>query len=254
MDRIRLGLQFRALRVRKGFRQEDLASAAAISRPLISNIEHGDLETLTLGKLLAVSHALDAVLDVRLRWHGEQLDRLLDEAHAILVDAVVTMLKGYGWEVAIEVSFSVWGERGSIDILAFHPGTTTLLVIEVKSVVPDNQAAILGLDRKARLGPGLARERGWHPKVVARLLVVAATTTARRRVARLGATYDASFPMRGAAVRSWLRAPAGGMSGLLFVPYVTGADARRARPGLERVRRAGSRHKAHRCVPKVGFG
>jgi hypothetical protein len=99
-----------------------------------------------------------------------------------------------------------------------------LFVVEVKSVVPDNQAAILGLDRKSRLAPGIAAERGWHTRAVAKLLVVSATATSRRRVARLRATYDAVFPIRGAKVRSWLRSPAGAISGLLFVPYVTRGD------------------------------
>ena len=42
--------------------------------------------------------------------------------------------------MATEVSFSVYGERGSIDILAFHASTGSLLVIEIKSVVPDMQS------------------------------------------------------------------------------------------------------------------
>jgi hypothetical protein len=27
-----------------------------------------------------------------------------------------------GWEAVVEASFSIWGERGSIDILAWHHG------------------------------------------------------------------------------------------------------------------------------------
>ena len=237
VDRIRFGLQVRALRIRKGLRQHDVARAAGVSRPLISKIEHGDIDTLTLGRLFEVSRAVEAVLDLRLRWRGEQLDRLLDEAHSGLVEAVVEMLKHDGWEVAVEVSFSIWGERGSIDILALHPATATLFVIEVKSVVPDNQAAILGLDRKARLAARIAEERGWQAKVVAKMLVVAATATSRRRVARSGATFDAAFPVRGTQLRRWLRNPTGTVSGLLFVPYVSRGDLRKRRPGLERVRR-----------------
>jgi transcriptional regulator with XRE-family HTH domain len=237
VDSTRFGRQLRALRIRKGLRQRDVAAAARVSRPLISKIEHGAIDTVTIGTLLNASRAVEAVLDVRLRWHGEQLDRLLDEAHAALVETVVGTLSRYGWKVAVEVSFSIWGERGSIDVLAFHEARGVLLVVEVKSVVPDNQAAILGLDRKSRLAPGIAAERGWHTRAVAKLLVVSATATSRRRVARLRATFDAAFPIRGAEVRSWLRSPAGSISGLLFVPYVTRGDPRRGRPGLERVRR-----------------
>ena len=69
-----------------------------------------------------------------------------------------------------EVSFSVGGERGSVDVLAWHPGAGIALVVEVKSVVPDLQATLHGLDRKARIGPTLARDRGWPVRTLARLL------------------------------------------------------------------------------------
>lgn len=212
--------------------------AAKVSRPLISKIEHGAIDTLTVRTLLEAASAVEAILDLRLRWNGEQLDRLLDEAHAALVEGVVSMLSGHGWDVAVEVSFSIWGERGSIDVLAFHQETGTLLVVEVKSVVPDNQAAMLGLDRKARLAPRIAEERGWHATVVGKMLVVSGTTTSRRRIGRLRATYDAAFPFRGGALRRWLRSPLEPIAGLLFVPYVPRGDPRRGQPGLERVRRA----------------
>jgi transcriptional regulator with XRE-family HTH domain len=237
----RFGRQFRALRILKGLRQQDVASSARVSRALISKIEHGAIESIGLRRPLEVSAAVEAILDVRLRWNGEQLDRLLDEADAGLVETMVELLRRNGWTIAIEVSFAVWGERGSIDILAWHAATRTLLVIEVKSVVPDSQATLHGLDRKARPAAGLAADRGWAARSVARLLVVSGTATSRRRVARLAATYDTAFPIRGTALRRWLRRPIGSVSGLLFVSYATGGDVRRRRPGLERVRRPSGR-------------
>ena len=44
--------------------------------------------------------------------------------------------------------------------------------VEVKSVVPDLQAMLHGIDRKARVAPFLARERNWSPSTVSRLLVL----------------------------------------------------------------------------------
>jgi transcriptional regulator with XRE-family HTH domain len=255
MDRMRFARQFRALRVRKGLRQLDVALAAGVSRPLISKIEHGSLDSIPLKTLLDVSSVVEAILDVRLRWNGEQLDRLLDQVHAGHVEAIVKLLQRHGWEVAVEVSFAVWGERGSIDVLAFHPLTATLLVVEVKSVVADSQGTIHGVDRKERLAPTIAADRGWRSKTVARLLVVSATPTSRRRVARLAATYDAAFPVRGREVRAWLKRPVGAMSGLLFLSNVTPSDARRSRGGLERVRssgRAGSMRPSRSNVNPAG--
>ncbi|HEX5014643.1 MAG TPA: hypothetical protein VFV72_10870 [Candidatus Limnocylindrales bacterium] len=157
--------------------------------------------------------------------------------HARLVEVAVAMLRASGWEVAVEVSFSIWGERGSIDILAYHRLTGIVLVIEVKSVIPDSQALLHDLDRKARLARQIAEERGWRVRGIARLLVVGASVTARRRVSNLASTYDLAFPARGSAVRRWLRNPEGPMSGLLFVSSAHGASTRDGRVARERVRR-----------------
>ena len=50
-----------------------------------------------------------------------------------------------GWEVHPEATFNVFGERGSIDILAFHPRYGALLIVEVKSAVPDMQSMLADL-------------------------------------------------------------------------------------------------------------
>jgi transcriptional regulator with XRE-family HTH domain len=41
MDWIRIGLAFRALRIRRGWRQQDLALRAGVSRSLISAVAEG---------------------------------------------------------------------------------------------------------------------------------------------------------------------------------------------------------------------
>ena len=123
------------------------------------------------------------------------------------------------WMVATEVSFSVFGERGSIDILAFHAPTRLVLIVEVKSVVPDVQATLVTIDRKERLALGIARDRGWQGDRVARLLVIRDDRTARRRVDRHATTFANAFPDRGRLVRSWLRSPdpGGPLRGLWFL-------------------------------------
>jgi transcriptional regulator with XRE-family HTH domain len=228
---------FRALRLRKDLRQEDLGRAARLSRAVISRIERGLIDNIPFGILSRAAAALGATLDVRLRWNGEQLDRLLDEAHAHLVDLVVLALRATGWEVAVEVSFSVWGERGSIDVFAFHRSTGMVLVVEVKSIVPDSQATIHGIDRKTRLAVELAVKRGWECREVSRLLVIGDSATARRRIARLAATYDVAFPTRRREIRRWLRAPREPISELLFVAFAHRTSAGSTAATRQRVRR-----------------
>ena len=137
MDAVRLGSSLRALRLRANLRQSDLAAQARVPREVISEVERGRTSRVGLDDLRHLATALGADLDVRIRWRGEQLDRLLDEAHAATVAATLARLGRMGWETIVEASFSIWGERGSIDILAWHEPSLTLLVIEVKSTIPD---------------------------------------------------------------------------------------------------------------------
>ena len=85
-------------------------------------------------------------------------------------------------------------ERGSIDILAFHAPTGTLLVIEVTPVVPDLQAMLHGIDRKARVAPRIVGDRGWRVRTIARLLVQPGDRTAGRRVVSHAATFATALP------------------------------------------------------------
>ena len=173
----------------------------------MGRIERGLRAGLALDDVDAVAAALGATARLTLVWHGEGLDRLLDEAHARLVEETVRHLRDWGWDVAVEVTFAVSGERGSIDVLAYHSGTRMLLVVEVRSVVPDIQATLAGVDRKTRLAARIARERGWNPVATARVLVLWATRTNRRRVARAGATIRSALPAGTREVTTWLAAP-----------------------------------------------
>ena len=207
MDVQRLGASFRALRRRRGWRQIDLSVASGVSRSAIGRVEVGELRRVPLGSVDRIAEALNARLDVQLRWNGEGLDRLLDESHARAVDAVVRMFGASAWLAAVEVSFAIGAERGSIDVLAFHPATGALAVIEVKSVVPDAGSTIHVLDRKARLARRIAGDRGWRATTVGRLLVIVDSRTARRRVADHADLFGAAFPVRGRQVTSWIRDP-----------------------------------------------
>jgi transcriptional regulator with XRE-family HTH domain len=245
MDAIRVGKSLRALRHHRGWTQTRLAAASDVPRCTISAIETGRPRGVRLADLERTANALGARLDILVRWNGEALDRLIDEAHATLVDACVTLLRGFGWEVAPEVSFNVWGERGSIDILAFHRPSAVVLVVEVKSTVPDLQSMLSILDRKVRIAKTIAAARNWKPDGVAEILVVGDTRTNHRRIARYDATLSAVLPARGAAVRAWLAHPKlPPIAGLTYMPIDVHRDGRRALPRRERVREPRSRSVA----------
>jgi len=217
MDTVRFGLGLRALRLRRRMTQDQLAARAGVSRPVVGRIERGQADRVAVHTLERVAATLGARIDLRLLWHGEGLDRLLDARHAGLVEHVIAMLEGHRWEVVSEASFNIRGERGSIDVLAFHRPTGSLLVVEVKSVVPDLQAMLMGLDRKGRLGREVARDLGWQVMSVTRLLVLPNDRTARRRIASHAATIRSSLPGGNVTIKRWLGSPVGTMHGVLFV-------------------------------------
>jgi transcriptional regulator with XRE-family HTH domain len=231
MDVVRFGADVRLLRNRRGWTQARLASESRVSRWVISQIEVGRSDRITAERLIRVVAALGGYLSIRIQYQGEGLDRLRDRRHANLVDGMVERLRDDGWEVATEVSFNVFGERGSIDILAFEPSTGALLVIEVKTVVPDVGGMLATLDRKVRLAGEIAASRGWRVRSVGRLLVLPEGTTARRRIEAHAATFDNAFPSRNVEVNRWLRAPSGPFSGLLFVPLAREPSTRQAGGG-----------------------
>ena len=78
MDDLRIGAVIRALRLRLGLTQAELAIKAGVSPAMISRLEHGRFETTDIRTLRRVFAALDARVDLVPRWQGAELDRLLD--------------------------------------------------------------------------------------------------------------------------------------------------------------------------------
>jgi hypothetical protein len=211
--------------------QQQLGTRVRLSRKRIGHAERGQIDRLRWAELEVIAKALDGQLGLDFRWRGEALDRLIDERHASVVDAAVRLLQGAGWVVEVEVSFSIYGERGAIDILAWHPASAFLAVIEVKATVADVGNTLIGLHRKGRLAPRIARERGWDAKEVAVLLVIAEGTTSRRRVARHADAFMATLPTPATESLAWIRRPeAPAPRGIVFLaPNVPERAQRRRR-------------------------
>lgn len=238
VDLVRLGIVIRALRRRRRWRQLDLAKVSRVSQGTVSLIERGQGDKLSHGTLVRMAAALDARLTIDLRWRGGELDRLVDGDHASVVAAAAQILAAAGWRVHVEVTYSIYGQKGSIDPLALHEPTRSLPVLEIKTEITSAEATIRKIDEKARLAPRITRERfGYEPMTVSRLLMVEASTTARRRIAAGGALLGVAFPARTVAVRHWLRSPAGALSGLMFLPPTNRHRGRSGAGGRHRVRK-----------------
>jgi transcriptional regulator with XRE-family HTH domain len=131
VDLVRFGVVIRALRRRRGWTQAFLAAKAGVSQSLVSSVERGHADRWVLAHVIAIPAALDARVEIDLRWRAGELDRLLDADHAALGATVGRVLTAFAWRVQFEVTYAVYGARGSIDLLGWHAPTRTLLVIEV---------------------------------------------------------------------------------------------------------------------------
>lgn len=238
MNTVRLGSTFRALRIKKGWRQHDLAKHARCPRDAVSKLENGRVADLQLSAVLRLAEALGATIDLVLRWHGGDLDRMVRARHSQLHESVARHLLALpGWEFAPEVSFSIYGERGVMDILAWHAPTRTVLVIELKTEIVDVNELMGSVDRKRRLARTVARERGWNPTTVSCWVIVAEGTTNRRRVAAHRTTLRAAFPLGGQHINSWLGQPSHAVAALSFWPYARLGGSKQGLATVKRVRR-----------------
>ena len=235
MDAVRFGAAIRAIRLRGRLRQQDVARKARVSRSTVARIETGSVGTLTVETLERIAAAVGARAELQLRWRGGDLDRLLDAGHAAMHDEMAKVFAGLpGWEAVHEASFAVYGERGVVDVLAWHAERRVVLVVELKTQLVDLSEMLGTLDRKRRLAPLIARDRGWHPVATSVWLVLTDTPAVRARVGTHREVLRAAFPSDGRRMRGWLREPRGRVAAMSFVRDV---HPRGIRPSAQRVSR-----------------
>ena len=201
-------------------------------------IEAGRLDRVRFGDIRRYAHALGARFDGSILWQGADLDRMLNRGHALLHAAILRWLTSVGgWVVAPEVSFAYGLERGVIDALAWHAGTRTVLVIELKTRLADVNELMATMDVRRRLAVRIARDRGWDPEAIGLWVVLAAGRTNARVLAEHSTVLRAKFPHDGRVMRGWLSEPSGSVAALSFMPQVHLGDLGRDATTPRRVRR-----------------
>ena len=201
---------------------------------MIGRIERGGMGSIPVGRIDRVAEVLGARFDTAVRWQGGDLGRLLNARHSTMHEAMARYISAVGaWVGEPEVSFSIYGERGVVDVLAWHPPSRVVLVIELKTEIVDVNEMMSNLDRKQRLANRVAQDRGWKPVAVGVWLAVADSRTNRRALASHSTVLRAKYPADGRTIRSWLQAPRGPIRALSFMPDVgdltTGHGARPTR-------------------------
>jgi transcriptional regulator with XRE-family HTH domain len=206
-----------AIRQHKGWTLRRAAAEAHLSPAQAWRVERGVVDSADA--LTRYARGLGASVDLYVRYQGADLERLLNRRHSAMHERMARLFAGLRtWSPVPEASFSVYGERGVVDWVAWHADTGTLLIVELKTAIVDVQDLVGSMNRRARLAPQIAAPYGWVPRQVATWVVVEDGRTNRRHVAQHAAVLRTAFPDDGRTVRGWLRNPNRPIRCLSFMP------------------------------------
>jgi len=202
LDPTTIGRRVPDLRRAIGWTQAELARRADSSQATISAIECGHTSGLSCRMAARLLKAMGArasiIIDVP---YLADRERQTDATHARCVAYVATRLERAGWLVAVEVEIGGDRARGWIDVLAWHPGTHVVLIVEVKTELRDMGAVERQLSRYERAAWRAARSLGWPPRAVVGALLVLATTAVDERARENRRPLDRSFPARAVSLQ-----------------------------------------------------
>ena len=146
-----------------------------------------------------------------------------------MTERVAKLLVDAGWEVKPEVSFSHFGERGVVDLVARHARSGALLLVELKTEIVDVNDLLATMNRRHRLAGVIAESCAWDLGSVSQWIVVLQSRTNQRRLADHKTAIRAAFPVDGRAVRGWIERPREPIAAFWFLPDPNGRSAWRVR-------------------------
>ncbi len=171
-----LGSTLTGIRLAIRWSQRELSRRSGVPQSIISRIEAARMDRLSLTTVAALVEAMGGRLRIEVDApHVGDRRRQADPAHARMSGHVARRLEGLGWRVASEVEVGGDRSRGWIDLLAFHPETRLLLVIELKTELHDLGAIDRSLGWYQRSAWAASRRLGWRPASVAGCLLLLMT-------------------------------------------------------------------------------
>ena len=166
-----------------GWSQRELSRRSGVPQTAISRLLRGRLDAVDLDQLARIASSTGA--RVRLTVQAPFLvdrARQRDSVHARCIGYVAIRLRRAGWLVATEVEIRSRRGPGWIDVLAFHPGSGRLLVIEIKTEIDDLGRIQRTLGWYEHEAWAAARRLGWRPRGISAALLLLATKAVDARL------------------------------------------------------------------------
>ncbi len=192
--------------MRRRWRQSDVAARAGVSRGLVSLLERGHLDSVSLGTLRRVAAVLEDLSDRRrravARW---ALDRMLSLGHSQLAESVVRLPRAGRAGSSRRKSPSPSTESGASSTCW---RSTRRAVACWSSSRRRSSWMSTSWSAPSTARPGwpsrIAAERGWQARSVSRWVVVSRSKTNQRRIDAHRAVLRAAYPSDGRSMRAWL--------------------------------------------------
>ena len=167
MDDLRFGRAVRTVRVRRGWRQQDLADRAGVSRAVVSRIERGLADDMPSG------HDPPGVRAARDSRRGARPEGGARSSTGWSTSATVSCTKRSRRSLGGAVPGLGHGPRGLVQHLGRarrdRPGPVAsgygarCSIIELKTEMVDLGELLATADRRTRLARDIVRDRGWDP-------------------------------------------------------------------------------------------
>ena len=190
----------RDTRVMLDITQAELAAAVGVSRAHIASIESGRANpSLDLAWAIADRLGIDLQLAASAPLVVDR--RRSDLVHARCAGYVERRMHGSGWLVAREVEVMLGRSHGWIDLLAFHPTSRLLVIVEIKTRIVDIGAVERQIAWYEREALDVARRLGWRPRRTSAWLLLLASDEVEAALSIHRELLRRSFPDRAPVMR-----------------------------------------------------
>ena len=203
-----VGRTFRDARLSLGLSQRQLEARCGIAQSAQSRFERGLPSAIDLDAIERLAAAMGG--RVRLVFDAPFLNdraRQRDRLHALCIGHVARRLRRHGWLVETEVEIAGTFGPGWIDVLAFHPESGRLLVIEIKTEIRDLGRTHRPLAWYESRAVSAARGLGWRVRGTHGALLVLATAAVDQAIRENRSLVTTAFPVRARDLATFVERP-----------------------------------------------